>query len=78
MMKKGEVLYNKNSGEEVIFDEEIGGQIYAHVKNANGVESKPQYLPDIIKFGGWNPVVDFKDLGINSEEDDDVLDSMPD
>ena len=78
MMKKGEVLYNKNSGEEIIFDEEIGGQIYAHVKNANGVESKPQYLLDIIKFGGWNPQVDFKALGINSEDDDDVLDSMPD
>lgn len=77
-MKKGEVLYNKNSGEEVIFDGEVDGQIYAHVKDANGVEFKPKYLPDIIKFGGWNPVVDFKDLGINSEEDDDVLDSMPD
>lgn len=78
MMKKGEVLYNKNSGEEIIFDGEFDGQIYAHVKDANGVEFKPKYLLDIIKFGGWNPVVDFKDLGINSEEDDDVLDSMPD
>jgi hypothetical protein len=78
MIEKGTVLYNKPSGQEVIFDEERDGMIYAHVKDANGKEYDPKYLMDIIKFGGWNPVVDFKKLGINSEDDDDTIDSMPD
>jgi hypothetical protein len=78
MIEKDTVLYNKKSGEKVIFDEERDGMIYAHVRDFKGNDYESKYLLDIIKFGGWNPVVDFKKLGINNEDDDDVLDSMPD
>jgi hypothetical protein len=78
MIEKGTVLYNKSSGEEIVFDEERRGMIYAYIRDSSGIEYDSKYLMDIIKFGGWNPVVDFKDLGINSEDDDDTIDSMPD
>ncbi len=78
MFKKGEVLYNRDSGEQIVFEEERDGMIYARVKLPSGREFGKKYLLDIIKFGDWNPVVDFKALGINNEDDDDTLDSMPD
>jgi len=76
-MEKGQVLYNKKSGEEILFDEEIDGMIYAHVRDSNGNNYESKFLLDIVKFGGWNPVVDFRELGINNEDDDDTLDSLP-
>jgi len=54
-MIKGQILYAKNSGSVILFDEERDGVMYAHVK-ANGQDYESRSLAGILAKGYWNEV----------------------
>lgn len=54
-MLKGQILYDKPSGSQIIFDEIRDEVIYAHVK-ADGEEYESRSLTGILAKGYWNEV----------------------
>lgn len=54
-MLKGEILYAKNTGSKILFDELRDGVIYAHVR-ADGQDYESRSLAGILAKGYWNEV----------------------
>ena len=54
-MLKGEILYAKNTGSKILFDELRDGVIYAHVR-ADGKDYESRSLAGILAKGYWNEV----------------------
>jgi len=56
-VKKGTVLYKRESGSLVIYDgKDKNGEYLAHIKNADGEEFDTQFLGSILARGYWEAV----------------------
>jgi hypothetical protein len=62
-MIKGQILYAKNSGSVILFDEERDGVMYAHVR-ANGQDYESRSLAGILAKGYWNEVYISMDVDV--------------
>jgi hypothetical protein len=56
-LKKGTVLYKKESGSLIIYDgENESGEYLAHIKDSNGYEYPSMLLGSILARGYWDAV----------------------
>lgn len=69
-MQMGEVLFRKTSGAEILFDYEENGEIYGHIKNADGVEYPVKSLVAMLAWGYWEQVGEIKKFSPDQPRDE--------